>query len=144
MSIFNPIWMNLFLDLIGEPHVQGDSCSSVLSRTLCEPHRQRTVPSQKACVTSMKNTSRRGYFSQGDTPVNIFKKVATMYVEEIKNKQGKKVYRTVLIRQSYKKKGKVKHRTIANISRLTASQIVQIKAVLSGKGAFVSGKEKRL
>ncbi len=37
-----------------------------------------------------------------------------MYVEEIKNKQGKKVYRTVLIRQSYKKKGKVKHRTIAN------------------------------
>ena len=67
-----------------------------------------------------------------------------MYVEEIKNKQGKKVYRTVLIRQSYKKKGKVKHRTIANISRLTASQIVQIKAVWSGKGAFVSGKEKRL
>jgi transposase len=64
-----------------------------------------------------------------------------MYVEEIKNKQGKKVYRTVLIRQSYKKKGKVKHRTIANISRLPASQIVQIKAVLSGKGAFVSEKE---
>ncbi len=70
MSIFNSIWMNLFLDLIGEPHVQGDSCSSVLSRTLCELLRQRTVPSQKACVTSMKNTSRRGgYFSQGDTPV---------------------------------------------------------------------------
>ena len=64
-----------------------------------------------------------------------------MYVEEIKNKQGKKVYRTVLIRQSYKKKGKVKHRTIANISRLTASQIVQIKAVLSGRGAFLSDEE---
>jgi len=44
-----------------------------------------------------------------------------MYVEEIKNKQGRKLYRTVLIRESYKEKGKVKHRTIANISRLPAS-----------------------
>lgn len=64
-----------------------------------------------------------------------------MYVEEIKNKQGKKIYRTVLIRESYKEKGKVRHRTIANISRLTGSQIAQIKAALSGKGAFLSNAE---
>jgi len=72
---------------------------------------------------------------------NISEKVATMYVEEIKNKQGKKVYRTVLIRESYKEKGKVKHRTIANISRLPASQIAQIKAVLYGEKVFLSEEE---
>jgi len=60
-----------------------------------------------------------------------------MYVEEIKKKQGKKTYRTFLIRESYKKKGKVRHRTIANISHLPPSQIVQIKTMLSGKGAFL-------
>jgi len=72
---------------------------------------------------------------------NISEKVATMYVEEIKNKQGKKVYRTVLIRESYKEKGKVKHRTIANISRLPASKIAQIKAVLYGEKVFLSEEE---
>lgn len=61
-----------------------------------------------------------------------------MYVEEIKKKQGKKTYRTFLIRESYKDKGKVKHRTIANISHLPNFQIVQIKTMLSGRGAFIN------
>jgi len=64
-----------------------------------------------------------------------------MYVEIIKKKQGDKVYKSVLIRESYKEKGKVKHRTIANISRLPDSQITQIKALLSGNGQFLLNEE---
>ena len=64
-----------------------------------------------------------------------------MYVEVIKKKQGNKVYKSVLIRESYKEKGKVKHRTIANISRLPDSQIAQIKAILSGNGKFLLNEE---
>ena len=64
-----------------------------------------------------------------------------MYVEVIKKKQGDKIYRSVLIRESYKKNGKVKHRTIANISRLPASHVAQIKTILSGKGKFFPEEE---
>ena len=64
-----------------------------------------------------------------------------MYVEVIKKRQGGKVYKSVLIRESYKEKGKVKHRTIANISRLSDSQIAQIKAILSGNGKFLLNEE---
>jgi transposase len=64
-----------------------------------------------------------------------------MYVEIIKKKQGAKVYRTALIRESYKKDGSVKHRTISNISQLTDSQIAQIKAILSGQGRFLRDDE---
>jgi len=64
-----------------------------------------------------------------------------MYVEVIKKRQGDKVYKSVLIRESYKENGKVKHRTIANITRLPASQIAQIKAVLSGDGALLRSDE---
>ncbi len=62
-----------------------------------------------------------------------------MYVEEIKKKQGKKVYRTFLVRESYKEKGKVKHRTIANLSHLPKALIVQIKTALAkGKSSLLS------
>ena len=64
-----------------------------------------------------------------------------MYVEVIKKKQGSKIYKSVLIRESYKEKGKVKHRTIANISRLPDSRIAQIKAVLSGNGQLLLNEE---
>lgn len=64
-----------------------------------------------------------------------------MYVEEIKSKQRNKIYRAYLIRQSYKDRGKVKHRTLANISHLPIHVIMQIKAILAGKGAFIDCKE---
>jgi transposase len=64
-----------------------------------------------------------------------------MYVEEIKSRHKNKIYRSFLIRESYKVKGKVKHRTIANISRMHPAHIAQIKAMLSGKGEFISNKE---
>ena len=50
-----------------------------------------------------------------------------MYVEEIKLKRGRKTYRTVLIRESYRHQGKVLHRTICNISKLPPAVIEQIR-----------------
>ncbi len=37
-----------------------------------------------------------------------------MYLERIHKKHGEKLYTSTLIRESYRHKGKVKHRTIAN------------------------------
>jgi transposase len=60
-----------------------------------------------------------------------------MYIEEIKKKQGSKIYNTILIRESYRDNGKVRHRTVANISKLPAEHIRQLKASLKGeKGNF--------
>ena len=38
-----------------------------------------------------------------------------MYVETIKSKRGNKSYLTILIRESYRQGGKVKHRTLSYI-----------------------------
>jgi len=60
-----------------------------------------------------------------------------MYIEELKKKQGNKIYRSILIRESYRDNGKVKHRTIANISKLPVEHVRQLKASLRGeKGDF--------
>ena len=56
--------------------------------------------------------------------------VASMYVEEIKSKRGKKVYTTILIRESFRKKRKVLHRTLSNISKLPKPKIEQIKKII--------------
>ena len=60
-----------------------------------------------------------------------------MYIEELKKKQGNKIYSSVLIRESYRDNGKVKHRTIANITKLPVEHIRQLKASLRGeRGEF--------
>jgi transposase len=60
-----------------------------------------------------------------------------MYIEELKKKQNSKIYRTILIRESYRENGKVKHRTVANISKLPAEYICQLKKYIKGeKGDF--------
>jgi len=56
-----------------------------------------------------------------------------MYVEAIKTRRNNKIYLTTLIRETFREKGKIKHRTLANISKLPASVIEQIKDALSGK-----------
>jgi transposase len=48
-------------------------------------------------------------------------------------KTSKKIYRSVLLRESYREGGKVKKRTIANLSRCTAGEIAAIKLALSHK-----------
>ncbi len=61
-----------------------------------------------------------------------------MYIEEIKKKQGNKIYKTVLVRESYRdKNGKVKHNTVANLSKLPPEYIRQLKSSLKNeKGDF--------
>ena len=56
-----------------------------------------------------------------------------MYIEELKKKQGNKIYRTVLIRESYRENGKVKHRTISNITKLPDEHILHLKQILRGE-----------
>ncbi len=67
---------------------------------------------------------------------NIFNYgVARMYLERIRRKHGNKLYVTTLIRESYREGKKVKHRTIANISKLPAHAIHSIEASLANPKA---------
>jgi len=57
-----------------------------------------------------------------------------MYVDICKTRQGKKVYRRYLLRESYREGGKVNHRTIANLSRCKPEEIEAIRLALRHKG----------
>ena len=57
-----------------------------------------------------------------------------MHIVENKSKQGKKIYQSVLLRESYRENGKVKKRTIANLSNCSAEEISAIKLALQYKG----------
>jgi transposase len=60
-----------------------------------------------------------------------------MFVEVVKSKQGKRTYKSVLVRESYREDGKVKHRTISNITKFSDEHIRQIRRMLRGeKGDF--------
>ncbi len=58
-----------------------------------------------------------------------------MYVAENKSpaKDSKKIYQSVLLRESYREDGKVKNRTIANLSRCKPGEIAAIKLALKYK-----------
>ena len=53
-----------------------------------------------------------------------------MYLETIKSVKKGKTYYTYLIRESYREKGKVKHRTISNVSKLSKKLIHRAMAGL--------------
>lgn len=61
-----------------------------------------------------------------------------MYVDKVPNRNSPAAY---LVRESYREDGKVKKRTIANISFLSEPQIESFRALL--KGASVSAKNVR-
>ncbi len=48
-------------------------------------------------------------------------------------KTGKKIYRSILLRESYRENGKVKKRTIANLSHCTPEEVAAIKLALKYK-----------
>jgi transposase len=56
-----------------------------------------------------------------------------MHIVENKSNQGKKIYQSILLRESYRKDGKVKKRTIANLSHCSAEEISAIKLALQYK-----------
>jgi transposase len=60
-----------------------------------------------------------------------------MYIETIKSVKNGKAYITHLVRETYRENGKVKHRTISNISKLPKEQIDILKKSIKGyKGEF--------
>ncbi len=61
-----------------------------------------------------------------------------MYVDTSKSIQNGKVYTRSLLRESYREKGKVKHRTIANISKCSDKEIQAIKLALKHKNDLTS------
>lgn len=56
-----------------------------------------------------------------------------MHIVENKSKKGKKIYQSILLRESYRENGKVKKRTIANLSHCTPEEIAAIKLSLKYK-----------
>jgi len=56
-----------------------------------------------------------------------------MHIVENKSKSGKKIYRSILLRESYREEGKVRKRTVANMSHCTSQEIEAIKLALSHK-----------
>ena len=60
-----------------------------------------------------------------------------MYVDTSYSKQWGKTYCRHLLRESYREKGKVKHRTLANLSHCTEEEIAAIKLALKYKGNLI-------
>ncbi len=57
-----------------------------------------------------------------------------MHLVENKVKHGKKIYNSTLLRESYREGGKVKKRTIANLSNCSREEIEAIRVALKCKG----------
>src|SRR3990167_2571010 len=50
-----------------------------------------------------------------------------MHIVENKSKSGKKIYRSILLRESYREEGKVRKRTVANLSNCTSQEIEAVE-----------------
>jgi len=61
------------------------------------------------------------------------KSVLTMYLDTCKVRAKNKVYTRVLLRESFRENGKVKHRTIANLSKCSPEEIAAIKLAFEHK-----------
>lgn len=60
--------------------------------------------------------------------------VVTMFIDSATTTQRGKTYVRHLLRDSYRENGKVKHRTLANLSRCSDEEIAAIKLALKNKG----------
>ena len=56
-----------------------------------------------------------------------------MHVAVVPSRQRSGEYSSVLVRQSYRQDGKVKHRTLANLSKLPAPAVDAVRAILRGQ-----------
>ena len=60
-----------------------------------------------------------------------------MYLESIKSNRNGKTYVSHLVRETFREDGKIKHRTVSNVSKLPAIQLRALKQSLKGaKGDF--------
>lgn len=63
----------------------------------------------------------------------VFNIVATMHIDACTYKRGNKIYRRVLLRNSYRVNGKVRHDTIANLSHCSDKEIKALKVAFQHK-----------
>ena len=56
-----------------------------------------------------------------------------MHIVINKSQHGKKIYNSVLLRESYRENGKVKKRTIANLSACSDDEVSAIRLALQNK-----------
>jgi hypothetical protein len=63
---------------------------------------------------------------------------ATMYVDSAIIKRGNKIYKRYLLRTSYREDGKVKHKTLLNLSCCSDDEIAALKLALKHKGNLAS------
>ena len=59
--------------------------------------------------------------------------IVDMHIVENKSKQGKKIYQSILLRESYREDGKVKKRTIADLTNCSPAEIEAIRLALKHK-----------
>jgi hypothetical protein len=59
-----------------------------------------------------------------------------MYVDASTVRRGNKTYTRYLLRESFRQEGKVKHRTLANLSQCSAAEIAAIRLALTHKHAL--------
>ncbi len=59
-----------------------------------------------------------------------------MYVDASTVRRGNKTYTRYLLRESFRQEGKVKHRTLANLSQCSAAEIEAIRLALTHKHAL--------
>lgn len=64
-----------------------------------------------------------------------------MHVSRIVSRRGEKEYYSYLVRRSFRENGKVKHETVANISKLPLAAIEAISLALSKKAVVEAGSE---
>jgi hypothetical protein len=68
------------------------------------------------------------------------RKSGAMHVAKINRRHGDRVYTSHLVRRSYREGGRVRHETIANVSKLPAHAIEALRAALAGE-ALVGASE---
>ena len=61
-----------------------------------------------------------------------------MHIVINKSQHGKKIYNSVLLRESYRENGKVKKRTIANLSACSDEEVAAIRLALQNKNNLES------
>src|SRR5579875_1774954 len=66
-----------------------------------------------------------------------------MHIETIRHKRGERVYVTYLLRQTYREDGRIKHRTIANLTGVPLPIIELIRSSLRGEPVAVGRDEIR-
>ena len=64
-----------------------------------------------------------------------------MHVSHIVSRRGEKEYNSYLVRRTYGENGKVKHETLANVSKLPLSAIEALKLVLAKKPVIEAGSD---